>query len=78
MQKNFHSRIISIESPPVSLTFARACADMAKPETKGTVLIKNAEQLRNYTKDEEGQMESIVKSIADSGANVIVSGNAIR
>jgi len=51
--------------------------DMAKPETKGTVLIKTADQLRNFTKEEERQMETIVKGIADSGANVVVSGNAV-
>ena len=51
--------------------------DLARPETKGTVLIKNAEQLKNYSREEEKQMEKIVKEIADSGAKVVVSGAAI-
>lgn len=51
--------------------------DLAKPESKGTVLIKTAEQLKNYTLEEEKQMEKIVKEIADSGAKVVVSGAAI-
>lgn len=51
--------------------------DFAKPESKGTVLIKTAEQLKNYTREEEKQMEKIVKEIADSGATVVVSGASI-
>jgi len=51
--------------------------DIAKPETKGTVLIKTAEQLLNYTKEEEKLMEEVIKSIAESGTNVIVVGAAV-
>uniref|UniRef100_A0A8C2ABH3 T-complex protein 1 subunit theta n=1 Tax=Cyprinus carpio TaxID=7962 RepID=A0A8C2ABH3_CYPCA len=46
-------------------------------ETKGTVLIKNAEELMNFSKGEEDLMEAQVKSIADSGANVIVTGGKV-
>jgi len=49
----------------------------AKPETKDTVLITNAQQLINYTKSEENAMEAIIRKIAESGVNVIVSGGAI-
>jgi T-complex protein 1 subunit theta len=44
--------------------------DLGKPETKGTVLIKTAEQLKNFTKEEEAQMEDIIRAIANTGAKV--------
>eukprot|EP01052_Picozoa_sp_SAG31_P039168 SAG31_NODE_5376_length_2576_cov_1.998385_2_plen_150_part_00 len=44
-------------------------------ENKGTVLIENSEQLLNYNKSEEKAMEDMIKSIADCGANVIITGN---
>ncbi|KAF5927568.1 hypothetical protein HPG69_016207 [Diceros bicornis minor] len=46
-------------------------------ETKGTVLIKTAEELMNFSKGEENLMEAQVKAIADSGANVIVTGGKV-
>mmetsp|Transcript_15943 Transcript_15943/g.23365 ORF Transcript_15943/g.23365 Transcript_15943/m.23365 type:complete len:547 (+) Transcript_15943:124-1764(+) len=46
-------------------------------EAKGTVLMKNAEELTNYNKTEESKMEEIIKSIADAGVNVIVSGGTV-
>jgi T-complex protein 1 subunit theta len=41
------------------------------------VLIKTAEQLKNFTKEEEAQMEDIIRAIANTGAKVVVSGSAI-
>ncbi|NXG67117.1 TCPQ protein, partial [Hemiprocne comata] len=46
-------------------------------ETKGTVLIKNAEELMNFSKGEENLMDIQVKAIADSGANVVVTGGKV-
>jgi len=46
-------------------------------ETKGTVLLENAEQLMNYTKGEEQRMEEFIKGIKDVGVEVVVSGGAI-
>ncbi|XP_057266178.1 T-complex protein 1 subunit theta isoform X2 [Pezoporus wallicus] len=46
-------------------------------ETKGTVLIKNAEELMNFSKGEENLMDLQVKAIADSGANVVVTGGKV-
>lgn len=51
--------------------------DQAATETKGQVLINNAEELENYSQGEEANMEAIVRSIADSGVNVIVTGQAV-
>ncbi|XP_032721354.1 T-complex protein 1 subunit theta isoform X1 [Lontra canadensis] len=46
-------------------------------ETKGTVLIKTAEELMNFSKGEENLMDAQVKAIADTGANVIVTGGKV-
>jgi T-complex protein 1 subunit theta len=51
--------------------------DIAKPETKPTVLISTAEELMNYNKSEEKLTEEHINSIAQSGVNVIVSGGPI-
>lgn len=48
--------------------------DIAAPETKGTVLIKTAEELVNFSKGEESVLEEQIKAIASSGAKIIVSG----
>uniref|UniRef100_A0ABI7Y1X6 T-complex protein 1 subunit theta n=1 Tax=Felis catus TaxID=9685 RepID=A0ABI7Y1X6_FELCA len=46
-------------------------------ETKGTVLIKTAEELMNFSRGEENLMDAQVKAIADTGANVIVTGGKV-
>lgn len=51
--------------------------DSTATETKGTVLIKSADELMNYTKSEEAQMEATIKAIADAGVNVVVCGQTI-
>ncbi|KAG9509279.1 T-complex protein 1 subunit theta, partial [Fragariocoptes setiger] len=48
--------------------------DSAATETKGTVLIKSANELMNFSRGEEELLESQIKAIAESGVNVIVSG----
>jgi len=49
----------------------------ADTETKGTVLIHNADELMNLNSSEEKEIEKIIKSIADAGVNVIVTGSTI-
>ncbi|KAK9824017.1 hypothetical protein WJX72_006993 [[Myrmecia] bisecta] len=51
--------------------------DTSSTETKGTVLIKNAEELESYSRGEEDRMEEVIKGIADSGARVVVAGASI-
>ncbi|KAI0263824.1 chaperonin Cpn60/TCP-1 family [Gloeopeniophorella convolvens] len=51
--------------------------DTAQTETKGTVLIKNAEEMLNFTRGEEKHMEKIFKELADSGVKIIVAGTSI-
>mmetsp|Transcript_38344 Transcript_38344/g.90121 ORF Transcript_38344/g.90121 Transcript_38344/m.90121 type:complete len:540 (+) Transcript_38344:133-1752(+) len=46
-------------------------------ETKGTVLLENAEQLLNFTKGEESRMEEFIKTLKDAGIDVVISGGAI-
>lgn len=48
--------------------------DIATTETKGTVLIKSADELMKFSEGEENQLEAQIKRIAESGADVIVSG----
>ncbi|XP_076163413.1 chaperonin containing TCP1 subunit 8 isoform X2 [Ptiloglossa arizonensis] len=51
------------------------CAvDIMQTETKGTVLIKSAEELMKFSRGEESLLEMQIKAIADSGATVIVAG----
>uniref|UniRef100_A0A1B6L1Y9 T-complex protein 1 subunit theta n=1 Tax=Graphocephala atropunctata TaxID=36148 RepID=A0A1B6L1Y9_9HEMI len=52
------------------------CAvDITQTETKGTVLIKTAEELMNFSRGEENLLEEQIKAIAESGADVIVGGS---
>ncbi|KAJ8315066.1 hypothetical protein KUTeg_007216 [Tegillarca granosa] len=51
--------------------------DNMQTETKGTVLIKTAEELMDFSKGEENQMEEQIKGIADTGCKVIVSGGKV-
>ena len=46
-------------------------------ESKSTVLIKNAEELLNYSKSEEEAMEKAIKAIADTGVKLIVAGSSV-
>ncbi|XP_054707512.1 T-complex protein 1 subunit theta-like [Uloborus diversus] len=48
--------------------------DSAQTETKGTVLIKSASELLDYSRGEENLLEQQVKSIVEAGVNVVVSG----
>ncbi|XP_069695086.1 T-complex protein 1 subunit theta [Periplaneta americana] len=48
--------------------------DIMQTETKGTVLIKSADELMNFSRGEENMLEEQIKAIADSGVDVIVAG----
>lgn len=51
--------------------------DPQSGETKGTVLINNANELLNYNKSEEELAERIVKEVVASGVNVIAVGGSV-
>ncbi|KAF5392070.1 hypothetical protein D9757_003333 [Collybiopsis confluens] len=54
------------------------CAlDIAQTETKGTVLIKNADEILNFSRGEEQHLEKIFKEISDSGVKVIIAGSTV-
>ncbi|TDL22905.1 T-complex protein 1 [Rickenella mellea] len=50
---------------------------IAQTETKGTVLLKNAEEMLNFTTGEEKHMGKIFKEIADAGVKVIIAGSTV-
>jgi len=51
--------------------------DVAKTETKDNIILKNAEELMNYNKSEEKNMEELISKIAAAGTKVVVSGGAV-
>lgn len=51
--------------------------DTETAETKGTVLIKNAQDLLNYNKSEEDHAHNLIKGIADAGVTCCVVGGTI-
>ncbi|GAA5901567.1 hypothetical protein JCM8208_001541 [Rhodotorula glutinis] len=51
--------------------------DIAQTETKGTVLLKNSDELLNFSRGEEQHMEKIFQELADSGLKVVVAGSSV-
>lgn len=51
--------------------------DITQTETKGTVLLKNAQEMLDFTKGEEAQLEGMIKEIYDAGIRVIVAGATV-
>eukprot|EP01006_Ploeotia_vitrea_P018100 TRINITY_DN49365_c0_g1_i1.p1 TRINITY_DN49365_c0_g1~~TRINITY_DN49365_c0_g1_i1.p1 ORF type:complete len:559 (-),score=47.95 TRINITY_DN49365_c0_g1_i1:119-1795(-) len=51
--------------------------EAASSEAKGTVLLKNANELLNYNKSEERKMEELIESISNSGVNVVISHGSV-
>lgn len=71
-KKQIEGEVTKVEKGKIALY---SCAvDIMQTETKGTVLIKTAEELTNFSRGEENLLEMQIKAIADTGAKVIVSG----
>lgn len=51
--------------------------EMQQGETKGTVLLKNADDLLNYTKTEEDLFEQFIKGLAEAGISVVVGSGSM-
>jgi T-complex protein 1 subunit theta len=51
--------------------------DTSQTETKGTVLLKNAKEMVDYTKGEEDRLETAIKELYDSGLRVVVAGSTV-
>ncbi len=48
--------------------------DSMGTETKGTVLLKTASELLEFSKTEEDLIEAQVKALSEAGCNVVVAG----
>lgn len=51
--------------------------EMQQGETKGTVLLKSADELMTYTKGEEEQFEVFIKGLAEAGVTVVIGTGSI-
>lgn len=51
--------------------------EMQQGETKGTVLMKNADDLLNYTKGEEDAFEGFIQGLAEAGIKVVVGSGSM-
>ena len=51
--------------------------EMQSGETKGTILLKNAEDLLNYTESEEEAFENFVKGLAEAGIKVCIGSGSM-
>ncbi|PGH21616.1 T-complex protein 1, theta subunit [Polytolypa hystricis UAMH7299] len=51
--------------------------DTSQTETKGTVLLKNAQEMLDFTTGEESNLESAIKELYDSGLRVVVAGSTV-
>ncbi|XP_070567693.1 T-complex protein 1 subunit theta-like [Ptychodera flava] len=74
-KRNVEGNITKMENAKIACF---SCpVDTTHTETKGTVLIKSAEELKTFSKGEESQLEELIKGIADAGCNVVVSGGKV-
>ena len=51
--------------------------DISQTETKGTVLLKNAKEMLDFSSGEESQLEAAIKELYDSGIRVVVAGSTV-
>lgn len=51
--------------------------DISTTETKGTVLLHNAQEMLDFTKGEEQQLDTMCKEIYDAGVRVVIAGSSI-
>jgi len=71
-KRHAESNVIKKESCKVAIYTCPI--DALQTETKGTVLIKTAEELTTFSRGEESQLEKQIKAIADAGVDVVVAG----
>ncbi|CAN3375534.1 hypothetical protein DIURU_005728 [Diutina rugosa] len=51
--------------------------DITTTETKGTVLLHNAQEMLDFSAGEEAQMDQMCKEIYDSGVRVVIAGSTV-
>ncbi|GLV31809.1 Chaperonin containing TCP1 subunit 8 [Carabus blaptoides fortunei] len=72
-KRHVEGDVTSVKKAKIALY---SCAvDIMQTETKGTVLLKSAAELVNFSRGEESLLENQIKAIADTGAKVIVAGS---
>jgi len=74
-KRGVESNVVKVEKCKVAVYTCPI--DSTQTETKGTVLIKTAQELTDFSKGEEDLLEKQIKEIVDSGAKVVVSGGKI-
>jgi len=74
-RRGVESNVIKAENCKVAVYTCPV--DQVQTETKGTVLIKTAKELTDFSRGEEQLLEKQIKAIADSGAKVVVSGGKV-
>lgn len=75
LQRDTEGTVKQVENAKVAV-FAQG-VDTSGTETKGTVLIHNAEELLSYHESEEQHLSKLVKNIADAGVKLVISGSAV-
>lgn len=73
--RSVHSYVTSAKDAKIAVYTAPL--DHAHTETKGTVLLNTAEELKSYSKDEEGVLEDKIKAIRDAGVSVVVTNGKV-
>ncbi|KAI5296071.1 T-complex protein 1 subunit theta [Ascosphaera acerosa] len=66
--KRAHNAKVGVFSCPI---------DISQTETKGTVLLHNAQEMLDFTKGEEARLEAAIKELHDSGLRVVVAGSTV-
>ena len=51
--------------------------DISQTETKGTVLLNNAQEMMDFTKGEEEQLDTAIKELHDAGLRVVIAGSTV-
>lgn len=74
LKRGVEGNVKAVEDAKVAV-FAQG-VDTLGTETKGTVLIKSAEELENYSKGEEDKVEKAIKDLSDAGVKVVASGGS--
>jgi len=75
VERNVEGTVTEIEDAKIAVF---SCGiETSGTEAKGTVLIKDANELMNYNKGEEQLMEDSIKAISEAGVKVIVAGGSI-
>lgn len=74
-KRNVESDITSVKDAKIAVY---SCPfDIGTTETKGTILIKNAEELKKFSVDEEKLVENQVQALSDAGITCVVSGGKV-